>query len=129
MTHDRPAQSGPGAADLPTEAAQLKIAAEPMKGWSATGTVPQADARYMIATFGIMWVITATTFGVVVVFRAAPLLALAELVLGLVALIIVAATGRRKGEHQGPAGGPPPAMPTAAPPVLAEGQPEATGAE
>jgi hypothetical protein len=60
VTHDRPAQSGPGASDLPTAAAQLKISAEPMKGLSATGTVPEAEARYMIATFGIMWTFTTT---------------------------------------------------------------------
>jgi len=119
VTHDRPAQSGPGASDLPTAAAQLKISAEPMKGLSATGTVPEAEARYMIATFGIMWTFTTTTVGVVMTFRYDHLIAVAELLLGLATIVFIAIGGRRRGGHDHPV----------AAPVPEETRPEAIAAE
>src|SRR5271170_3015062 len=94
MTANRPARSEPGESDVPTAAAVLRITAEPTKGWSAVGTVPPADARSLIATFGIMWSIATSTAGMILVYRFDPYLAAAEVVLGLVAISAIVLCGR-----------------------------------
>src|SRR5579863_3161208 len=94
MTANRPVGSEPGESDMPTAAATLRISAEPTKGWSAVGQVPPADARYLIATFGIMWSIATSTAGVILVYRFDPYLAAAEVVLGLVAITAIVLCGR-----------------------------------
>lgn len=86
MTSNRPVRSEPGEPDLPTAAAHLKIKAEPTRGLSAEGSVPPADARYLIATFGITSAMATSTLGVILVYRFDPYLALAEVLLGLVAI-------------------------------------------
>jgi hypothetical protein len=91
----RPAAQAPGAADqatdLPTPAAQLTITEERIIGLTATGTVPPADARYLITTFGITASVTSSTVGAIAVVRADPYIALAELILGLLASVLIAA--------------------------------------
>jgi hypothetical protein len=103
MTTNRPVpNAGPGPADQPTEAAQLRIKAERMKGLTAETTVPPADARYLITTFGITGTVATSTVGADFIMRAgasldvhaAPYIALAELALGLVATILIAVCGR-----------------------------------
>src|SRR3984957_6763487 len=94
MTTNRPVGSQPGEPDLPTAAAVLRITAEPTKGWSAVANVPPADAHFLIATFGIMWSIATSTAGVMLVYRFAPYLAVAEVALGLAAIAAIALCGR-----------------------------------
>jgi hypothetical protein len=110
MDPDRPSPDGPGDPDLPlpTRAAQLHISAEPMRGWSATGTVPPADARHTVTTFGIMWALSTTMVAVVMTFHDDPLLALAELAVGLAAIVVIAIGGRKLGKHSLPAAPGPP---------------------
>jgi hypothetical protein len=90
MTSNRPAGDEPGASDQPTAAALLKITAVPTKGWSTEATVPPSDARYLIATFGIVWTVATTTAGAILVYRSAPDLALAEVLLGFIAIALIA---------------------------------------
>lgn len=94
---ERPAPHEPGTADLPTEAAQLRITAERTQGLTAVGTVPPADARYLITTFGITGSVATSIAGADFVLRAgpalAPYIALAELALGFVAAILIAVCG------------------------------------
>src|ERR1700743_1764288 len=94
MTTNRPVGSQPGEPDLPTAAAVLKVTAQPTKGWSAVANVPPADAHFLIATFGIMWSIATSTAGVMLVYRFAPYLAVAEVGLGLAAIAAIALCGR-----------------------------------
>lgn len=122
MMTERPAIHEPGTADLPTAAAQLKITAERMQGLTAVGTVPPADARYLITTFGITGSVATSIAGADFVLRAgpalathaAPYIALAELALGFVAAILIAVCGRG---HRAQASVTPPA----------EGRPAPTG--
>jgi hypothetical protein len=104
MMTERPAADQPGTADRPTAAAQLKITAERMQGLTAVGTVPPADARYLITTFGITGSVAMSIGGADFVLRAAPAfaahaapnIALAALALGFAATILIAVCGRAR---------------------------------
>jgi len=94
--------------EQPSEAAQLKIKAEPARvkviarRWlTAEGTVPPADARHLITTFGIVGCVVTGSVGVVLTLRIEPRLtsvAFAELAVALVAAILVAICGRSQRE-------------------------------
>jgi hypothetical protein len=98
------ARPEPAHAERPTGAAQLKIALEPArvkviaKRWgSLEGTVPPADARYLIAAACILASTGMSISGAVLTLRIVPKfpgLALAELVLGLVSVLLIAACAR-----------------------------------
>ncbi len=94
MIPKRPAADESGAPDQPGPAAHLKITAERMGGLSAEGKVPSSDARYLITTFGIMGTVGTSTFGAVIVLPGAPDIALAQLILGFVATVLIAVCGR-----------------------------------
>lgn len=118
MAPDGPASYVPAPPERPTRAAQLKIRTEPARvkvnarRWLiAEGTVPPANARHLISTFGILGSAVTSTTAAVLTLRIAPGLApiaLAELVLGLAAAVLIAACGRaQRGdriEEQAPQG-------------------------
>lgn len=99
------------AKERPSEAAQLKIKAEPARvrviarRWlTAEGTVPPADARHLITTFGIVGCVITGSAGAVLTLRIEPRLtsvAFAELAVALVAAILVAICGRSQRETGG----------------------------
>ena len=98
LTVTRPDAPASGAIEPATEltpAAQLKITEERIIGLTATGTVPPADARYLITTFGITASVATTTVGAVVA-RADPYIAIAALILGLLASVLIAACAFRR---------------------------------
>jgi multisubunit Na+/H+ antiporter MnhB subunit len=100
MTPDRPPASEPDeppAPEAPSAAADLEIWAEPTECLPARD-VASAEVRYVIVTFGIMGTVAVTTAGVLLLLHSAPQLALAEVVLGLAAIILIA-TGGRWPEH------------------------------
>ncbi len=88
----------------PTHAAELKVT---VGSASAGGRVPQRDAHHFITVGGIAWCITTAIVGVVLTLQIADrvrgpgagsgptVLALAELVLGLLGSALIAACGRR----------------------------------
>lgn len=105
MAPDCPASCVPGPLERPTGAAQLKIKAE--RGWGKAGprrwitekgtVVPPAEARHFISTLGIVGSVVTSTAAAVLTLRITPRLAsiaLAELVLGLAAAVLIAACGR-----------------------------------
>ena len=99
MTPDRPAANDPedpDAPQTPSVAAELEIWTEPVECWPPPGAVPPAEVRYLAVTFGIMGTVAATTAGVLLLYRSAPQLALAEMMLGLAAIIIIAVCGYRR---------------------------------
>jgi hypothetical protein len=93
MTSDRLVSDQPGATDLPTAAAVLKITVEPVRGVSARAAVPPREARYMISTFGIVSVVGMSTGSAVLLSRLAADVALAALALGFVAIALIAVCG------------------------------------
>jgi hypothetical protein len=99
MTPDRPTANDPeepDAPDTPSAAANLEIWAEPAECPPPPGAVTPAEVRYLVVTFGIMGTVAATTAGVLLLYRGAPQLALAEVVLGLAAIILIAIGGYRR---------------------------------
>jgi hypothetical protein len=99
MTTNRPVAGKPGEPDLPTPAAHLIITAEPTR-LRAEGRVPPADARYLIATFGITTTMAMSTIGVIIVYRFALSLALAVVLLGLVSIAAIVFCQRDRGRPQ-----------------------------
>jgi hypothetical protein len=114
MAGQDPSRWGAGWAELgrtaasggeqPTQAAELKVTVGPA---SAGGRVPQRDAHHFITVGGIAWCTTAAIVGVVLTLQLASpgrapgagngltMLALAELLLGLLGSALIAACGRR----------------------------------
>lgn len=100
----------PVLAERPTQAAQLKITAEPARvtitarRWvTAEGTVPPGEARHLIAAFGILGSVITGISGAVLTLRIDPkltTLALAELVLALVSAVLIAVCGHVGGRSQ-----------------------------
>jgi hypothetical protein len=99
MTPDRPSANEPEEPDepqTPSVAANLEIWAESAGYWPPAGAVPSAEVRCLIASFGIMGTVAATTAGVLLLYRSAPELALAEMLLGLAAVIFIAIGGYKR---------------------------------
>lgn len=92
MISNRPAVEESGAGDLPTTAAHLKIDLESVQ-LKAEGKVPPADARHLITTFGIVGSVATSTAGAVIS-QDSPHVALAVLILGFVATVLIAVCGR-----------------------------------
>ncbi|MGD0069570.1 MAG: hypothetical protein ABSB76_39890 [Streptosporangiaceae bacterium] len=100
----KPDGTAASGAEQPTQAAELKVTVGPA---SAGGRVPQRDAKHFITVGGIAWCITASIVGVVLTLQLANgirvpgvgsgpiVLALAELVLGLLGSALIAACGHR----------------------------------
>jgi hypothetical protein len=123
MAGQGPFPWGPGWAKLdgaaaagveqPTQAAELKVTVGPA---SAGGRVPQRDAKHFITVGGIAWCVTAAIAGVVLTLQCAGgargpgvgsgpiVLALAELVFGLLGSALIAACGRRAALRDGDPG-------------------------
>jgi hypothetical protein len=99
--------------EQPTQAAELKVTVGPA---SAGGRVPQRDAHHFITVGGIAWCITAAIGGVVLTLQIAgrahgpgagsgpTVVALAELVLGLLGSVLIAVRGRRAASRIGDTG-------------------------
>jgi hypothetical protein len=99
MTRDNPDPFGPGQAERPTWAAELRITAEPAEmittwRWVTTQrTIPSDQADHLITTFGIAGSIVTGIAGAVVTLRTAPsltVIALAELALALAGGALIA---------------------------------------
>lgn len=99
MTPDLPAANDPEEPDAPqtpSVAANLEIWAEPAECWPPPGAVLSVEVRCLIITFAIMGTVAATTAGVLLLYRSAPVLALAEVILGLAAVTFIAIGGYRR---------------------------------
>jgi hypothetical protein len=97
----------------PTSGAELKINTRRLV--SAEGTVPADQAHHLITTFGILGSVVSGTVGAVLTLLIVPALttiAFAELTLGLIAAIFIAATGRHRAKAR--------AAPSETPPVDAQ---------
>lgn len=118
MAPENPAPRTQSPAERPTRAAQLKIRTEPARvkfnvwRWlTAEGSVPPADARHLITTFGIMGAAISGPAGVVLTLHISPKLttiAIIELALAMAAALLIAACSRSRREEppeQGPPGG------------------------
>ena len=81
-----------GDGEEPGPGAQLKIELRDLK---AQGTVPSGDAGYFIRTIGIVGSVVTSTAGAAV-FRGTPYLAVAALILGLVAIVLIAVRGSER---------------------------------
>jgi len=100
MTQDNPPPFGPGRAERPTWAAELRITTERVQAGITTqrwgteeGMVPSSQVDHLITTFGIAGSIFTGTAGAVVTLRLAPgltVIALAELVLALAGAALIA---------------------------------------
>ena len=103
MTAASPAERQPDQVERPSRAARLTIKAEPARmkvtarRWlTAEGTVPQADARHLISTFGIVGCVVAGCASAVLTMHAGDGLtsvAFAELAVALAAAILIAVCG------------------------------------
>jgi len=99
MTQDNPLPFGPGRAERPTRAAELRITTERVqagittKRWGTEeGMVPDSQVDHLITTFGIAGSIFTGTAGAVVTLRLAPgltVIALAELILALAGAALI----------------------------------------
>jgi hypothetical protein len=102
MTQNRPGGREPARAEQPSPAARLTITVRPLG--TAEGTVPAREARYLITTFGVLGSVVSGTAGAVLTLRIGPgltTLALAELLLALTAVVVIAACSRmRKRDRQ-----------------------------
>jgi hypothetical protein len=103
MTTTSPAEHQPDQVERPSRAAQLKIKAEPARlkviarRWlTAEGTVPPADARHLISTFGIVGcVVTGCAAAVLTMHAGSGLtpVAFAELAVAITAAILIVVCG------------------------------------
>jgi hypothetical protein len=87
----------PDSSETPSGAADLEIWVESSEPWPTAGGDPSGETRYLILTGGIVVTFAGTAADVYMLFRRAPLLALAMVLLGLVAMILIALAGRRRG--------------------------------
>jgi hypothetical protein len=95
MPLDRPAAPGPVPTETPTMFAELEIKVGPAQPWStARGKVPPDQTHHLITTFGVLGSAITGIAGAVVTVRIASGLtglALAELALGLISALLIAA--------------------------------------
>ena len=93
MTLNSPSARGPVPLERPTSFAELEVRVGPVPWGKARGRVAPDQANYLIMTFGILGSVVTGTAGAVLTLRIAPRLtglALAELVLALAAVLIIA---------------------------------------
>lgn len=93
MTLNSPSARGPVPLERPTSFAELEVRVGPVPWGKARGRVAPDQANYLIMTFGILGSVVTGTAGAVLTLRIAPRLtglALAELVLALSAVLIIA---------------------------------------
>lgn len=100
MTQDNPPPFGPGRAERPTWAAELRITTERVQAGITTqlwgteeGMVPTSQVDHLVTTFGIAGSIFTGIAGAVVTLRLAPgltVIAVAELVLALAGAALIA---------------------------------------
>jgi hypothetical protein len=94
-------QATPAAAEAPTSSAGLHIRTTTLSG-TATANVPPNDARYMITTFGIMGTLFIGIGGTVLTLRVSAALtgvALAELLVTVVTIIVIALSSRTRADR------------------------------
>jgi hypothetical protein len=133
VASENPAPRTQSPAERPTRAAQLKIRTEPARvkfnvwRWlTAEGSVPPADARHLITTFGVMAAAISGPAGVVLTLHISPKLttiAIIELALAMAAALLIAACSRIRQEGEPPEPGSPwrrsrPGEPTAGKDVI-----------
>ena len=93
MTLNSPSAREPVPLERPTSFAELEVRVGPVPWGKARGRVAPDQANYLIMTFGILGSVVTGTAGAVLTLRIAPRLtglALAELVLALAAVLIIA---------------------------------------
>lgn len=93
MTLNSPSAREPVPLERPTSFAELEVRVGPVPWGKASGRVGPDQANYLIMTFGILGSVVTGTAGAVLTLRIAPRLtglALAELVLALAAVLIIA---------------------------------------
>lgn len=100
----------PDPAEQPTQAAQLTIRADPARvkitarRWvTAEGTVPPDEAQHLISTIGIVGCVVTGATAAVLTLRIAPgltELALAELLLALVGMLLIAVRSKSRAADQ-----------------------------
>jgi hypothetical protein len=108
MTPASPAEHEPDHVERPSEAAQLKIRAEPARlkviarRWlTAEGTVPPANAEHLISAFGIVGCVVTGCAAAVLTMHAGTRLtsvAFAELAVALAGAILIAFCGPARHE-------------------------------
>lgn len=93
MTLNSPSAREPVPLERPTSFAELEVRVGPVPWGKARGRVAPDQANYLIMTFGILGSVVTGTAGAVLTLRIAPRLtglALAELVLALATVLIIA---------------------------------------